>query len=89
MKENFGIILDCWKVNIYIVLKKISWRDKMLSKYGPIGRKFTPIHSHNLKKNNKKKTKQHVTSTKFTTTYLDPFVFLIYFKTVVNILLIV
>lgn len=39
----------------YIVLKKISWRDKMLSKYGPIGRKFTPIHSHNL---NKKKTKK-------------------------------
>lgn len=88
MKENFGIILDCWKVNIYIVLKKNSWRDKMLSKYGPIGRKFTPIHSHNLKKN-KKKTKQHVTSTKFTTTYLDPFDILIYFKTVVNILLIV
>lgn len=87
MKENFGIILDCWKVNIYIVLKKNSWRDKMLSKYGPIGRKFTPIHSHNLKK--KQKTKQHVTSTKFTTTYLDPFVILIYFKTVVNILLIV
>lgn len=55
MKENFGIILDCWKVNIYIVLKKNSWRDKMLSKYGPIGRKFTPIHSHNLKKNKKKK----------------------------------
>lgn len=88
MKENFGIILDCWKVNIYIVLKKNSWRDKMLSKYGPIGRKFTPIHSHNLKKTNKK-TKQHVTSTKFTTTYLDPFDILIYFKTVVNILLIV
>lgn len=88
MKENFGIILDCWKVNIYIVLKKNSWRDKMLSKYGPIGRKFTPILSHNLKKT-KKKTKQHVTSTKFTTTYLDPFDILIYFKTVVNILLIV
>lgn len=61
----------------------------MPSKYGPIGRKFTPIHSHNLKKNKKKKTKQHVTSTKFTTTYLDPFVILIYFKSVVNILLIV
>lgn len=72
----------------YIVLKKISWRDKMLSKYGPIVRKFTPIHSHNLNKT-KKKTKQHVTSTKFTTTYLDPFVILIYFKTIVNILLIV
>lgn len=55
MKENFGIILDCWKVNIYIVLKKNSWRDKMLSKYGPIGRKFTPIHSHNLKKKKKKR----------------------------------
>lgn len=34
----------------YIVLKKISWRDKMLSKYRHIGRKFTLIHSHNLKK---------------------------------------
>lgn len=40
----------------YIVLKKISWRDKMLSKYRHIGRKFTLIHSHNLKKN--KNTKQ-------------------------------
>lgn len=38
----------------YIVLKKNSWRDKMLSKYGPIGRKFAPIHLHNLKKTKKK-----------------------------------
>lgn len=89
MKENSGIILDCWKVNIYIVLKKNSWRDKMLSKYRHLGRKFTPIHSHNLKKKQTKKRNKHVTSTKFTTTYLDPFVILIYFKTIVNILLIV
>lgn len=54
----------------YIVLKKISWRDKMLSKYRPIGRKFTLIHSHDLKKKQKKRNK-HVTSTKFTTTYID------------------
>lgn len=42
----------------------------MLSKYRPIGRKFTLIHSHNLKKKPKKRNK-HVTSTKFTTTYID------------------
>lgn len=68
MKENSGIVMGWWKVNIYIVLKKISWRDKMLSKYRPIGRKFIPIHSHNLKKI--KKRNKHVTSTKFTTTYI-------------------
>lgn len=40
----------------YIVLKKISWRDKMLSKYRHIGRKFTLIHSQNLKKKQKNET---------------------------------
>lgn len=56
MKENSGIVLGWWKVNIYIVLKQISWRDKMLSKYRPIGRKFTLIHSHYLKKTKKNET---------------------------------